>query len=45
MIAYGAPQQTLVMLGFALAQNALTRHLHHRQAAIYDAPGTGPAVA
>ncbi|MFJ8774058.1 hypothetical protein [Streptomyces microflavus] len=30
MIAYGAPQQTLVML--ALAQNALTRHLHHRQA-------------
>ncbi|MFJ2787497.1 MULTISPECIES: hypothetical protein [unclassified Streptomyces] len=41
MIAYGAPQQTLVMLGFALAQSALTRHLHQQQPAISDAPGTG----
>ncbi|RLU94587.1 hypothetical protein CTZ27_17870 [Streptomyces griseocarneus] len=30
MIAYGAAQQTLIMLGFAIAQNALTRHLHQR---------------
>ncbi|WP_137234697.1 hypothetical protein [Streptomyces sp. BPSDS2] len=37
MIAYGAPQQTIVMLGFALAQNALTRHLHQRTSSHTDA--------
>lgn len=31
MIAYGPAQQTLVMLGFALAQNSLTRYLHQRR--------------
>ncbi|MEE6270274.1 hypothetical protein V2E29_32150 [Streptomyces diastatochromogenes] len=31
MIAYGSRQQTLVMLGFALAQNGLTHYLHPGQ--------------
>ena len=45
MIAYGERQQTLIMLGFALAQNALTRHLHQRQPSAIDPARTATAVA
>ncbi|MFJ6139545.1 hypothetical protein [Kitasatospora sp. NPDC092286] len=31
MIAYGAPRQTLVMLGFVMAENAASRALHRRR--------------